>query len=81
LKSGHQWISPNLEMKVCTKQRINSSTFLTANAICFQVTGEIKKPISTRSDLISCFPVQAHHKSALVVDLEKWALKAVTCSG
>ena len=81
MKSEHQWISPNLEMKVCTKQRMNSLTFLTANAICFWVTEEIKKPISTRSDSISCFLVQAHHKSALVVDSEKWALKTTTCSG
>jgi len=42
---------------------------------------EIKEPISTRSDSISCFPVQAHCKSALVVDPEKWVLKAATCSG
>jgi len=60
---------------------MNSSTFLTANAICFHVTGEIKESISTRSDSISCFPVQAYCKSASVVDLEKWVLKATTCSG
>jgi len=40
-------------MKVCTKQRMNSSTFLMANAICFWVTEEIKEPISMRSDSIS----------------------------
>ena len=52
MKSGHQWISLNLKIKVCTKQRMNSSTFLTANAICFWVAEEIKESISTRSDSI-----------------------------
>jgi len=58
-------------MKVCTNQRIYSSTFLTPDAICFWVAGEIKKPILTRFDSINCFPLQACSKSASVADLEK----------